>query len=231
MKYSDRLDFQVTSGLTGHYVYRGNSLFDPDYSSGGHQPSGYNFWKQAYDRYRVFASRIKIHLISTTTASGASAFNSTNVEFGLIPTLDAVQFTAQDYMAKPYCKWKVNSTLNNAGSNSSKLSHYMMTDKILGQHKGYAKVSDHVAGTAGGNPALMWYWHVFVQACDLTTTQAVTAFVEIDYYCELYARIAGVTAPDTAFEGPTGATGTFTTSFDVIAGSTGTEFTDINVTT
>jgi len=69
MKYSDRLDFQVTSGLTGHYVYRGNSLFDPDYSSGGHQPSGYNFWKQAYDRYRVFASRIKIHLISTTTAS------------------------------------------------------------------------------------------------------------------------------------------------------------------
>jgi len=66
----------------------------------------------------------------------------------------------------------------------------------------------------------MWYWHVFVQACDLTTTQAVTAFVEIDYYCELYARIAGVTAPDTAFEGPTGATGTFTTSFDVIAGST-----------
>jgi len=46
----------------------------------------------------------------------------------------------------------------------------------------------------------MWYWHVFVQACDLTTTQAVTAFVEIDYYCELYARIAGVTAPDTAFE-------------------------------
>jgi len=49
--------------------------------------------------------------------------------------------------------------------------------------------------------------------------------------CELYARIAGVTAPDTAFEGPTGATGTFTTSFDVIAGSTGTEFTDINVTT
>lgn len=40
MKYSRTVELTAVGGITGTYVFRGNSIYDPDFTSTGGQPLG-----------------------------------------------------------------------------------------------------------------------------------------------------------------------------------------------
>lgn len=46
--------------LTSAYIFRSNSLFDPNYSGAGHQPMGFDEMMARYSYYRVFQTRIRV---------------------------------------------------------------------------------------------------------------------------------------------------------------------------
>lgn len=61
MRYQDELTFSpsLISPLST-YVYRANSIFDPDFTGVGHQPLGHDEWSKFYNKYVVLGSKITI---------------------------------------------------------------------------------------------------------------------------------------------------------------------------
>ena len=53
LRYSDTITLNPAMGATGHHLWRANSIYDPDYSSAGHQPYGRDILAQIYNHYVV----------------------------------------------------------------------------------------------------------------------------------------------------------------------------------
>lgn len=72
LKYSQIVAF-TGSAAPAAQTFAINSLFDPDFSGTGHQPSFFDFWSSAYSRYCVLgASAILWIENETTTNTGAN---------------------------------------------------------------------------------------------------------------------------------------------------------------
>jgi hypothetical protein len=72
MRYGDSFILTVLSFSVADYIFRANSLFDPDRTSGGHQPLGYDQLTPSYNRYRVDKFDWKISLPSTAVTYSAT---------------------------------------------------------------------------------------------------------------------------------------------------------------
>lgn len=64
------------SGSVASYVFRGNSLFDPDYTGTGHQPMLFDQYSAVYSTYQVLGAKITMSHIPNTA-------NNTNNYFGI----------------------------------------------------------------------------------------------------------------------------------------------------
>lgn len=51
-----------TLGSRLEYVFRANSIYDPRYILGGHQPIGYQQWAQFYNQYIVVGSKMTVNV-------------------------------------------------------------------------------------------------------------------------------------------------------------------------
>jgi len=60
LRYTDFLAISTTAGTGNQYVYRLNSIYDPDLTGAGHQPYGHDTLAAIYNRYRVFRCSWKI---------------------------------------------------------------------------------------------------------------------------------------------------------------------------
>lgn len=65
--YSD-YRFVTAAVNQAEYVYRLNSLFDPDFTGVGGQPDGFDQWKTLYSNYRVVAAAVEVQ------AAGGNGF-------------------------------------------------------------------------------------------------------------------------------------------------------------
>lgn len=71
MRYCDTRS--VSAGFGGvpvHFTYRANSIFDPDYGVGGHQPLGHDEWAKFYNKYVVTRAKITVTLLPDNQAAG-----------------------------------------------------------------------------------------------------------------------------------------------------------------
>jgi hypothetical protein len=59
MTYSDYRTI-TSAGSQGNYIYKFNSLFDPDFTGVGGQPDGFDQWKALYLQYRVVACDVTV---------------------------------------------------------------------------------------------------------------------------------------------------------------------------
>jgi len=58
--YSTEITMDAGSGSYSTYCFRANSLFDPDFTGGGHQPYGHDQLMEFYNYNRVKSSNIKV---------------------------------------------------------------------------------------------------------------------------------------------------------------------------
>lgn len=87
MVYSDFRS--VTSVVNqGEYVYRLNSVFDPDFTGVGGQPDGFDQWKTLYNQYRVVASDIEVQAVGFT-GMGFYAIAATNASTSITSAEEA----------------------------------------------------------------------------------------------------------------------------------------------
>jgi hypothetical protein len=68
LKYIESIGINPAAGALGKYIFRANSVYDPNSSGTGHQPLGYDQWSTVYNNYIVMRSTIKCTFISTETS-------------------------------------------------------------------------------------------------------------------------------------------------------------------
>ena len=188
LTYSDII--AITPGAhIGQYTFRGNSCFDPDYTSTGHQPQYFDQMSVLYTRYRVYGSRISITAANEQVGSA--------LQITVIPSSEITAFTTSTYpLEHPYAK--PMQLLGVGGLITKKVTHKMTTQKILGLRAREILDQDYSAST-GATPSSVWYWQIVAQ--DLSSENVMTSMqVVITYDVEFYDR--NVTTPSTTIRDP-----------------------------
>lgn len=92
--YNTPLTINPAAGATSGaiHVFRANSLYDPDFSSGGHQPMYFDNYSAVYSKYRVNYAKITVTVVNTsvntTIWNGTAAVNTPNYAYKLFILTD-----------------------------------------------------------------------------------------------------------------------------------------------
>lgn len=179
LKYYATVNFTTGSGIIiKDYLFRGNSLFDPDYQLGGTQPLGYDQWSAFYNRYMVFGSKIRVQFINLSSLDPLYT--------SVVPIGDAAALTPyNDAISElPYVRTSILS--NGSGSKTvGFLNSYMRTKKIFGI-SGSIDPEEYGA-TTGTGPNQEWYWAIRAYSIPGNPLTA-TAFVTLTYYVRFFDR-------------------------------------------
>lgn len=84
LRYADFLVAADADGVTGlqRWRYQLNSLFDPYYDVGGHQPNGFDKWAALFKYYRVMGARVKMSFHKSQYVGAETQRNYTPVAVG-----------------------------------------------------------------------------------------------------------------------------------------------------
>lgn len=66
-RYCSNINIDPGIGSAANYLFRANSVFDPDYTGIGHQPLGYDQLGVFYDHYVVMGAKITAKFVSLNT--------------------------------------------------------------------------------------------------------------------------------------------------------------------
>lgn len=168
LRYTEKVQFNPAA-TSYEYIYRGNSINDPNFTGTGGRPVGYTEWSSFYNRYRVVGSSISLHILGST-ATSISVFPSLS-NTGVSGYADAV--------SQPYAKCV--QVAGSGGLNVKRLSNKMGSAKISGQR---IMQDDLYAASFGSDPSAAWYWCINMDAgasnVDITVT--VTIYYRVILY-------------------------------------------------
>lgn len=170
--YADNLVITSTTGILQDYVFRANSIFDPDLTGVGHQPMGHDQWQGLFQHYAVLGSRI-----SCSWNDGGTA-NTQSVAVGTY--LSAVNTTAYTDtatfieagkgMVRNYTGRAVRPVSTAANFSAKKFFNVSdVKDNI-----------DRLGALMGANPQEDALFHVFAQARS-GGTESLNLTVKIEY--------------------------------------------------
>lgn len=165
------IDFGMTIGagsITGTSLFRGNSIYDPDYSGVGTRAMGASEMSSIYDNYRVISSRI------TCAVSGKTVSNP--IRFTVYPTRDTAAPTQAIALSHPNAvRCHIAEALE-----CRQVQNYCRTNVLYA----VKKLDDVAFGSAmNANPTNAWYWAVMATG---SQDDQVSVCCTIEYYTILY---------------------------------------------
>jgi len=177
LTYEDLLTLSPGSPRT-QYTFRGNSLFDPDYTSTGHQPRYFDTYAAIYERYRVTSSRVTLDLINGNATSG--------VIYTILPHTDVITTTSWQAVAE-LPQAKVSQIVPIASRYPMRLSHRQTTSRVCGLQRREILDQDYSAAV-GSNPINLWYWNIGIESVDGATNIGISFRVRLEYTATFYER-------------------------------------------
>lgn len=179
-----KLCYSVVLSLGGNIsiynIFRGNSIYDPEYAAGGGTPQGYTQWAALYSKYKVNGSSIRVQPVVANATNLAAACS-----WSVAPVLSAASHYAETLSMFPYAKSRIQQ---NVYTGARGVSSYMSTRKICGQS---TSDSDFESAT-GTNPSKEWYWNLAFTAIDGATSLDFYALVTLTYYATFSNRLTPV---------------------------------------
>lgn len=174
-------DVAITGGVLAYmsYIYRGNSLYDPDLTGVGHQPLYFDQYINLYARYRVLGSKIQIDVINSNGGSALFYVVEPNTDISSITDIATLYEQARSGAPK---------IVPIAQRVASRMKKYASTRKIMGLVKSQV-FDDDFAGTSGSNPIQLWYWNLLFASTDQTTVPSGRFIIKITYFCQFYDRV------------------------------------------
>lgn len=158
-------------------TYRGNSLFDPDFTSIGHQPLGFDEYALIYDRYFVYSSTINVIAVNNSTSVPA--------HIALMPGSSTTPVSTDPTVMKEqaYCKYKILPISRGTGIVS--LFNRSSTKKMRGE----TVLDDSFGAITNNTPQRQWYWHLIAKAADLTSSAIdVSMTITMTFKCRFHKR-------------------------------------------
>jgi hypothetical protein len=172
-------DYRVITAAVNQaeYVYRLNSLFDPDFSGVGGQPDGFDFWKAYYTIYRVVAAKVEVQVVSNTIdGNGLLAIAATDSSGSYL--------SAEEVAGLRKAK---ASTFTQQQKASLRAVWHM--GELMGRNDESILADNECAALMTANPTNTQYLHVAVESGN-SATQASMMWVKITYYARFERAIA-----------------------------------------
>lgn len=176
-------DLTLQAGATdmSGYTYVANSVYNPQFATGGHQPMGYDQWAAVYNHYTVLSSTISVHFLPK--ASG-------NTQPGVIGVIlsensnPLSSFTSVNSLleSKLTGDIKVSSVSQPVGANGTT---YPVCKKSFSAKRQFG-VNDPQDGAAYGalitsSPAKLSFFTPFIASYNSVATGQYSVIVTIDY--------------------------------------------------
>lgn len=168
----------VAGNYTAYYVFRGNSVFDPDVTGVGVQPYGYDdlCTDSMYTNYRVTSSSISVYFRPESTYA-----NMRRLHAMIIPMVSStpVLTDISDVRNIPYHKETTYDGVTES-TKGAKMKHYHSTKRAVPI---YNPNDFDFSAAYTANPLLAWHWIVFFYAEEFDDEEVDIYFdVKIKYY-------------------------------------------------
>lgn len=181
LKYSDVLTITTGVAGTGLHVFRGNSIYDPDVTSTGHQPLYHDNYAALYERYIVTSAKMDLLCVNHGATDSCIVMCIASTEQYALGDINANATFEQPYAVR-------SKLLSVASQNPSKLSMSMTSTKALGQYKTQYLADDINNASFGANPTREWFFNVAVLAMNGASSQPVRIQLLITYNVECFDR-------------------------------------------
>lgn len=175
--YSDFRTMTASSNQC-EYVYRLNSLFDPDQSGVGGQPDGFDQWKTLYATYRVVAVEYEVEAVVATDILGMIACAPTNAASTIA--------SAEEVAGLRHAK----SAIFAAGGGKAKMRNRLHISQAAGATEQAVLGDDTFGAGVTANPGTVVY--LFIAAETSGATSTVYFRVKITYYARLQFPIVTI---------------------------------------
>lgn len=188
LRYVEHLHIPGGSGSHNHR-YRANSLYDPNYSSTGHQPMGFDQLATRYNHYQVLGSRIKICSVAAgTTSAEGDAPSWVTVSLQDNPTQDYANFTGmlesrpygktQKLFVSAYAPWNQSPDKND----QKVISAYYDPKKMFGLNKSTLNANEDLKALVNANPQEDAIYHVCAwPVASNGTRDGIDLLIEMDF--------------------------------------------------
>lgn len=161
-------------------AYSGNSLYDPDVTLTGNQPTGYDQWTAFYASYRVMGSKLTMKY-----ANASNDWTTVFVNAALTSSLSTSTSTFKPE-EQPYTITRQVAPYGTTGANPvTRISMYMTTQKIFQEH---IMGDEDYAAPYNASPNNQWYWNIG-HATYSSAAVPSRGFVTLTYYAVLHNRI------------------------------------------
>lgn len=178
LKYATEVHFADGLSASTYYSFRGNSLYDPDYTGTGHQPMYFDQYSAIYNRYRVMGAKIEINAIN---ASGSSA-----TYFVLQSGTDTI-ISANITELLEQSRAKISKVLPISQRVPIKIKSYVSTRKACGLNKKQIFDEDFSALTTS-SPNQIWYFNMLATSINNTSPLDFYFMATITYYVQFFDR-------------------------------------------
>lgn len=180
-RYSEEISINPAANTVAAYVYRANSLYDPNYTSTGHQPAPYDQMKLFYKKFKVIGSKITVRPVLAN-----ASYETLNCYLGIINSKTATDYASYSGVTNLLeSKWgKRFKTIGNYTSMSAsnkKDAGYVSSTWSLRKDETRLATDNDFAHPAATNPTEQRYFEI-VNAPVVGNDPAVHDFlVTIDY--------------------------------------------------
>lgn len=163
----------TSSVFEGEYVYRLNSLFDPDATGVGGQPDYFDQWKLIYTRYRVVACKVEVECV------GFSGI-------GYLAIAPTVASTALTNAIEAGGLRHAKSGIYTLGQGDSlRLTALYRIGELSGVSDESVLADNEYAALVGANPSQQYYLHLCMRTNG--TSDLTDVAVKLTYYARMEA--------------------------------------------
>lgn len=173
LKYSDIIGITCTSGTPATYSWRGNSVYDPDFTSTGHQPLYYDQLTAIYNRYRVDGCKLKFTACTDgdTPMAVVVVPNDSGEGFATIGSACERKFSVERTVTKEFPQL---------------MKTYAASNKIMGMTKDKYRDDDLNSAQYDANPTNIWYWNLITQTVNGSSTGTLRITLCLTYYVSFF---------------------------------------------
>jgi len=186
MKYAEDLEVNVDGNIGANYLFRCNSIFDPNQSGVGHQPMGHDQYAQFYNNYTVVGAKITVRFVANENGGDVNNQNHiTSVGVSTISNVGDTIIQPSEFMENNrasyglICPQKPIQTF----------TKYFSSRDFFGVK---SPVNEDTLGAPfGHNPSNGAYWQLkFWPGSATGVNRSVSVNVMIQYVCVLTERQA-----------------------------------------
>lgn len=183
LRYCQEITLNPTSVNPAVNDFRANDLRDPDFTGGGHQPSGFDQMMPFYDHFTVVGSKISMKFIPTTAGNLVPGYFGIALTdaIGRVGTLGSSDAILESRICGK--SYKVGGSYNSQDTKSPTVYKSFSASKFFG--KKAIVGADQYRGNTATSPTEEAIFECWASSAGLNDPDAMTFLITIDYIAVL----------------------------------------------